>query len=91
MVRVMRTLRAEGIYPESPAAQAGLRKGDIIVQMNDRPIRSLADFRAAILALRYNSPLIMKVTRDGKLVTLNIRFEMRPPLQKQSPANEKGG
>jgi serine protease Do len=91
MVRVMRTLRAEGIYPESPAARAGLRKGDVIVQMNERPIRSLADFRSAILALRYDSPMVMKVSRDGKPVTLNIRFEMRPPLPKQTPSTEKGG
>ena len=92
MVRVVRTLRAEGIYPDSPAARAGLQKGDVIVQMNGRPIHSLGDFRVVIIALRYNSTLNMQVSRNGKMINLNIRFEMRPPVLKPvTSTGEKGG
>jgi serine protease Do len=79
-IRVRRTLWIEGVYPESPAAKAGLQKGDVIVTMNDREIRTLGDFRAVVVGLRQGSRLRVEALRGGKRLSVDVLFEMRPPL-----------
>jgi serine protease Do len=88
-VRVVRTLHVEGVYPESPAAKAGLKKGDVIVRMNGREIGTLGDFRTVLVGLRYNTPLKVEVLRGKTPFTMTVPFEMRPPVGKGGgPASE---
>ena len=49
--------RAEGVVitfadPGSPADEAGLRRGDVILEIDRKPIRSLADYRKAIARIK---------------------------------------
>jgi serine protease Do len=90
MVRVRRTLRIEGVYPDSPAAKAGLRIGDVIEKLNGRESRSLGDFRAVIVGLRYNTPLSVEVSRDGRPIRVSVPFEMRPPGPKGAEVSPGG-
>jgi serine protease Do len=53
MARSLGLKEAEGVVitsvePQSPAAEAGLRQGDVILEMNRKPVRSLSDFQKAI-------------------------------------------
>ena len=50
----------------SPAAAAGLRVGDIILSLNDRPVASAADVRNRIGLLRVGEPVRLEVLRDGQ-------------------------
>ena len=50
------------VQPDSPAAQAGLRKGDVVTALNGRPVRSAAELRARL-----------GVTPVGETVELGIR------------------
>ncbi len=52
------------IIPQSPAYVAGLREGDVIVEINRRGIENLADFNAALEAS--NSITALTVVRDGR-------------------------
>jgi serine protease Do len=47
----------------SPAEDAGLRRGDVIREINRRPIRSLADFEKAAQAVRPGEPITLRVQR----------------------------
>jgi Do/DeqQ family serine protease len=40
------------VQPGSPAAARGLRAGDVIVAVNRKPVRNVAEFQAALLAAR---------------------------------------
>lgn len=67
--------RSEGavvvsVLQGSPAANAGLRVGDVITEMNDRPVRHAADLRNAIGLLRVGTRVSMRVLRDGKQQTI---------------------
>ncbi len=42
---VERGVMVTAVVPSSPAAQAGLRKGDLVLSMNDSPLRSALDLR----------------------------------------------
>jgi serine protease Do len=60
---------AELLGPET-----GLKTGDVIHSLNAKPITSFEQLRALLKNLSPNSPLVLQVERDGKLVWL--AFEM---------------
>ena len=54
------------IISDSPAAKAGLRKGDVIVQLGFEEVNSLKDFFALEKALPAGKPLPIRVLRQGR-------------------------
>jgi len=42
----------EGIYPNSPAEYSGIQPGDVILKLNNHPIRSVREFFSLINKLR---------------------------------------
>jgi hypothetical protein len=50
----------------SPAAKAGLRAGDIMIEFDGKPIQNLYDFTYALRAKKPGDTVKVKVTRDGK-------------------------
>jgi serine protease Do len=51
------------VQPDGPAAEAGLRPGDILLQVNRRAVNSIDDVQAAIAA-NDNDQLLLLVKRD---------------------------
>ena len=49
----------------SPAAEAGLQAGDVIVQADRRPITSVEDLREVVGKRAKDKPLLLLVRRDG--------------------------
>ena len=64
----------------SPAAQAGLRAGDVIVRAGDRPVRNVYDWEAALLQLRVGEALPVTYTRDGREATVTVRVADLPEV-----------
>jgi membrane-associated protease RseP (regulator of RpoE activity) len=67
----------EGVYvsgtvPGSPAAKAGIQKGDIVTVVNGRAVRNGDELTAAVSGASVGSAMSVNVVRDGKLQT----FEM---------------
>jgi len=61
------------VEPESPAARAGLKPMDLILQVNSQPVETLADFeRAADLSVH---PLALVVRRRGATEPLPLRLD----------------
>lgn len=54
-----------GVAPAGPAEQAGLRAGDVIVAVDDRPIENLYDYTYALEALRVGEPARVTILRGG--------------------------
>jgi Tol biopolymer transport system component len=65
-------VRLTGVAREGPAEKAGLRGGDIIVEVDERPIDNLYDYTYALEALRVGEPASIIVVRDGERITLEI-------------------
>jgi serine protease Do len=51
------------IEPSSPAGLAGILSGDVIHEVDGKPIRSPADFRAVTRTLTPDAPVLMRVQR----------------------------
>ena len=48
---------------DSEAAQAGLRRGDVVVELNREPVKTLADFERATRAVKNGERLTVRVER----------------------------
>jgi S1-C subfamily serine protease len=57
----------------SPAADAGLRSGDIILEVDDRPIEDVADLQRLMVGEALGGPMDVRVWRDGDIRTIPVR------------------
>jgi serine protease Do len=58
---------------EGAAARAGLRPGDIILAVNDQPVRSVKDLRSAAGKLRGGAAAALLVERGGAQIFVPVR------------------
>ncbi|HIQ31345.1 MAG TPA: PDZ domain-containing protein, partial [Aquifex aeolicus] len=65
----------EWIKPGSLFYRAGLRKGDILLSINNRTIRSAEDAFRLLQLLRNESSLRIVLLRKGQRREINVRIE----------------
>ena len=65
------------VKPGSPAAKAGLKAGDILVQFGGKPIKNLYDFTDALRGSKIGEVVEVKVLRDGQPMTVSVKLEQR--------------
>jgi len=63
----------------SPAEQAGIRRGDVVVAVNGRPVRGPSDLRVKMGLVPVGEQVEFRVLREGRTVTL--RAAVAPPQQ----------
>ncbi len=61
----------------SPAAKAGLKGGDILVEFAGKPIKNLYDFTYALRAHKPGETVSVTVLRGGERMTVNVTLEQR--------------
>ncbi len=66
------------VVPNEPADKAGVKAGDIVVELNGEKFKNAAEFRQKIGALPPNSTARLKVLRNGKTQTLPVKLGERP-------------
>lgn len=70
----------EMVVPNSPAAQAGVRPGDVIVRAATRPVRNGFDWEAQLLDVRVGDELPIRIRRDGRELSLRLRVADLPEV-----------
>jgi hypothetical protein len=65
------------VKPNSPAAKAGFKAGDVLVQFGDKPIKNLYDFTDALRRSKVGDVVEVKVLRDGQPVSASVTLEQR--------------
>jgi serine protease Do len=61
-----------GVEKGSPAEKAGLQQGDIILEYNNKPIKSLQSFRYDISLMNPESKVNLKINRKGKIMNFTV-------------------
>ncbi len=62
------------VRPESPAEEAGLQRGDIIVQIGDMEIASVQDYMVVLSESNPGDTAPVIVIRDGERVEMEVTF-----------------
>jgi Do/DeqQ family serine protease len=72
------------VEPGSPAEQAGIEPGDVVVAIDEQPIDSSADLRNTVGLVRAGSPISITVIRDGERRT--VRTTIAPDVESAAAA-----
>ena len=73
---------AKDIRPNSPAEQAGMQPGDVIIEANGQKIERIPQMKTVLGPLSAGSELSLVVKRDGKELPLQMKLAAEiPPLE----------
>ena len=70
--------------PDSPAADSGLRQGDVILAVDGRPVRTVRDLPRLIAGIEGGKSAKLTVWRDGKEKTVRVRIGRMPESMRLS-------
>ena len=70
-------VKIEALVPDSPAARAGLKAGDILIGLDDTEIADLRGFSNFLKELSPGQEVEAKVLRDGGEISVNVVVEKR--------------
>ena len=74
-----------GVLQNGPAAQAGIRPGDVIVKIANQPVSSVAQLLSVVASLKPGTPERFAIERKNQAQELNVTPGVRP----KPPANNK--
>ena len=80
----------------SPAEDAGLRRGDIVLELNGVHTTDVADFRSDIASAGPGSGVRLGIMRDGRALEVDVVLGQRPgdkafgPREEDRPIDEAG-
>jgi membrane-associated protease RseP (regulator of RpoE activity) len=69
------------VLPDSPAARAGLRRHDILLQYGDEKIRDSTHFARLIVADKPDRKVKLLLVRSGKDLTADVTLALGPALK----------
>ena len=62
-----------GVAPGSVAAKAGLNKGDLILEVENQPIHSVAEFKSAVEKVMGEDKVLLLVKHDGQARYVTVK------------------
>jgi len=71
----------------SAAEKAGLKPGDVIIELNGKPVEAAKELQGRVSALKPDTDVELVVLRDGKRETLTAKLSERPAKEQVA----KGG
>ncbi len=63
------------VRPKSAADEAGIKAGDVILTLNDKPISSFAALRAQVGSMPVGSKVRLGLLREGKPLTVEVTLQ----------------
>lgn len=75
---VSETMEVDGMVVESPAAKAGLRLNDVVIEFRNEPVKDDAELIRRVASTPVGTQIPMKIVRDGRELSLNVVVGRRP-------------
>ena len=67
-----------GVLADAPAAKAGLKAGDVILKVNQQPVRRVAELLNQVAALSPGQAVIFAIQRNNRILELPVTPDQRP-------------
>ena len=80
-----------GVIKGDPAEKAGLKAGDVVVEFDGRSVRSDRDLVSIVGNTPVGRKVALKVVRDGKTLTLEVKVARRSDDKDEAAAGGRGG
>ncbi len=77
-IQVKEGVLITGVLQNGPAAKAGIRPGDVIVKIVDKPVLNVAQLLTQVAALKPGTSAHFSVARKGQMLELDITPGVRP-------------
>ena len=71
-VKATQGLIVQGVEDGSPAADAGFERGDVIVEVDKKPVKSVADLRERVDKHGKGKPMLFRVHRQDNSIFLTV-------------------
>ena len=65
------------VFKGDPAEKAGIKRGDVVVEINGQKVKDANDFVSKVRTLAPNSVARLQIIRKGKKMTFNVRLAER--------------
>ena len=69
------------VMEESPGARAGLKRGDIILSLENNEVSNKSDYSERVSTYPVGNTIYMKILRDGEEKTVSLRVSLLPESQ----------
>lgn len=79
------------VSADSPAEKAGLKSGDIILEFGGKKVKDARHFRLEVAETRPGETVPVKILRDGKVETLEVKVKEMPGSQALAKAEAPEG
>jgi len=66
------------VFPDTPAARAGMQEWDVVTHFAGRPVNSPNELQQAVEQCPFGSKQELRLTRDGKPVSVSVAVEAMP-------------
>jgi len=73
-----------GVYPEGPADRAGIKRGDILIAVEGKPVTNSSDMLNLIAALSPGQTTTLMILRNQEEKPFKIRVDKRPKQIKRN-------
>jgi len=71
-----------GVLNDGPAAKGGVRPGDVVVRVGDKPVANSAELLAAVAALPPDSEAQLGLQRGAEALSVRVKVGERPAQQR---------
>jgi S1-C subfamily serine protease len=74
-----------GVLQSGPASAGGVRPGDVVTKVGDKPVTNTAQLLSAVAGLKPRETAVIAVQRGDKALELNVTVAQRPKARARQP------
>ncbi|WP_456322315.1 DegQ family serine endoprotease [Hydrogenimonas sp.] len=76
------------VEPKTPAAKAGIERGDLILKVDDKPVKDASDLKNTIGSMPPGKKVTLQIERNKKVIHLDVKLGKFPESRLKTEGNQ---